>query len=129
MRQLRIGLAFLGQDLRIERGLGGEVLEQQRLRNGGGGCHALGRGAGKAIAGKASLGCAKDQLPAQVTCHAQTGHVVSKHSPTQKSSFCCGAPRPEVADSIGCTDLSLILRSGASRVSKDEATDRASWFE
>ncbi|KWV57524.1 hypothetical protein AS156_38005 [Bradyrhizobium macuxiense] len=23
----------------------------------------------------------------------------------------------------------LILRSGASRVSKDEATDRASWFE
>src|SRR5579871_1879069 len=82
MRQHRVGLAFLGEDFGIERRLGREVLEQQRFRNGGRRRHTLGRGAGKAVAGKASLGCAKDQLPAQVAGHAKAGHLVSKHSPT-----------------------------------------------
>ena len=70
MREIRIGLAFLGEDFGIERGLGREVLEQQPFRNGGGGRHALGRGAGKAIAGEAPLGGAQDQLTPQITGHA-----------------------------------------------------------
>ena len=62
MREIRIGLAFLGEDFGIERGLGGEVLEQQPFGNGSGRRHALGRGAGKAVAGEAPLGGAQDQL-------------------------------------------------------------------
>src|SRR6516162_8776132 len=84
MRKLRIGLAFLGQDLRIERSLGGKVLEQQGFRNGGGRRHALGRGAGKAVSGEATLGGTQDQLPPEVAGHAQGAHLVSKHSPTKK---------------------------------------------
>ena len=82
VREIRIGLALLREDFGIERGLGREVLEQQPFRNGGGRRDALGRGAGKAVAGKASLGGAQDQLPPQVTGHAQGGHEgVSNHSP------------------------------------------------
>jgi hypothetical protein len=82
VREIRIGLALLCQDFGIERGLGGEVLEQQPFRNGRGRRHALGRGAGKAVTGKASLGGAQNQLPPQVTGHAQGRHGgVSNHSP------------------------------------------------
>ena len=92
MRELRIGLAFLGENLGVKRGLGGEVLEQQRLGNGRRGRHALGRGAGKAVARKASLGSAKDELTPEVTCHAEGAHLVSKHSPTRKVKIpCCDA--------------------------------------
>ena len=74
MREIRIGLALLGEDLGVQRGLGGEVLEQQPFRNGRGRRHALGRGAGKAVTGEAPLGGAQDQLPPQVTGHAQGRH-------------------------------------------------------
>jgi hypothetical protein len=50
------------------------MLEQQALRNGGRRRDALGRGSGKAVAGKATLGGAQDQLPPQVTGHAQGAH-------------------------------------------------------
>ena len=63
MRKFGVGLAFLGEDFGVQRGLGGEVLEQQPFRNGRGRRHALGRGAGKAVAGEASLRGAQDQLP------------------------------------------------------------------
>ena len=82
VRKVRIGLAFFRENFGIERGLGREVLEQQPFRNGSGRRHALGRGAGKAVAGEASLRGAQDQLPPQVTGHAQGGHErVSNHSP------------------------------------------------
>jgi hypothetical protein len=59
MRQIRIGLAFLGEDFRVKRCLGREVLEQQALRNRGRGGDAFGRRARKPVAGKATLGGAR----------------------------------------------------------------------
>ena len=59
VRKIRIRLALFRENLGIERGLRGEVLEQQPFRNGSGRRHALGRGAGKAVPGKASFGGAQ----------------------------------------------------------------------
>jgi hypothetical protein len=49
----------LPRDLGVERALEGRCFEQQPFRNGSRGRHALGRGAGKAVAGEASLGALK----------------------------------------------------------------------
>src|SRR5579885_2567508 len=71
------------------------MLEQQPFGNGSGGRHALGRGAGKAMAGKATLGGAQYQLTPQITRHAEGAHLVSKHSPLWRSQgICCGARFP-----------------------------------
>src|SRR5882757_619266 len=89
MGKIRISLAFLGKYFGVQRGLGGEVLEQQPFRNGGRGRDALGRGAGKAVAGKATLGGAKDQLAPQIAGHAEVRHGrVSNHSPWQSQGNC-----------------------------------------
>src|ERR1700760_1332923 len=61
------------------------MLEQHPFGKGSGGRHALGRGAGKAMAGKATLGGAQYQLSPQITCHAEGAHLVSKHSPLRRS--------------------------------------------
>ena len=50
------------------------MLEQQRLRNTRSGRHALGRGAGVAVTGKAPLGGTKNKLPPQVASHAKRCH-------------------------------------------------------
>jgi hypothetical protein len=73
MHQIGIGLALLRQDLRIQRCLGWKMLEQQSFRDGGGCGDALGRRAGEAVTGKATLGGAENKLPPQVTGHAQGG--------------------------------------------------------
>src|ERR1700758_2387918 len=92
MRKLRIALALLGQNPRVERCLRRKMLEQQRFRNGGSRRHALGRSAGKAMSGEATLGGTQDELPPEVAGHAQSAHLVSKHSPTVKvKDLCCGA--------------------------------------
>ncbi len=88
MCKIRIGLTLFREDLGIECSLGGEVLEQQAFRNGRSGRHALGRGAGKAVTGKASLRGAQDQLPPQITGHAQGRHErVSNHSPWRSQGY------------------------------------------
>jgi hypothetical protein len=61
------------------------MLEQQPFGNRGRSRHALGRGAGKAMAGEATLGRAQDQLAPQITGHAEGAHLVSKHSPLRQS--------------------------------------------
>ena len=53
--QLRIGLALFGEDFSIKRRFGREMLEQQPFGNRGRRRDALGRGAGKAVTGKATL--------------------------------------------------------------------------
>src|SRR6201995_5898636 len=98
MRQDRVRLAFLSQDFRVERGLEREMLEQKRLGNGCCGRHALGRGAGKAVAGKTALGRPEDELPAQIAGHAKRCHLVSKHSPTTNVKKNGAAHAPEQAE-------------------------------
>src|ERR1700748_1727242 len=61
------------------------MLEQQPFGNGSRRRHALGRGAGKAMARKTALGGAQYQLSPQITCHAEGTHLVSKHSPLWRS--------------------------------------------
>jgi hypothetical protein len=72
--QRGIRFALFRKYLRIQRRFGREVLEQQPFRNRGRRRDTFGRGARKAMAGKAALGCGQDQLPPKIAGHAQGAH-------------------------------------------------------
>src|ERR1700753_3715143 len=86
MRQLRIGLALIGKDFGIKRGLRREMLEQQPLGDGGGRRDALGRRPRETVTCKATLRRAQDELTPQVAGHAQGRHEACEYLLTSRMS-------------------------------------------